>query len=539
MIALGLSLLLTPVAKNIGIRLGALDIPNERKVHTSPIPRTGGLAIFVSFFLTVGLVNSFETGVSDLMVIDRQMVFLLGGGLVAFGIGLFDDFHRLGPKCKFFFQIIGASLAFWGGIRIDYIGLLDYAVQSTIVSYGLTVFWFLLFINAVNLVDGLDGLAGGIVFFASLVMMILQILAQSFLPALFFAMIAGSVLGFLRYNFNPASIFLGDGGSYFLGYTIAGLSILASVKSQVGAATLIPLLALGVPLFDTILSPLRRFVRGQRMFRPDNGHIHHKLIQAGLTSKRAVMIIYGITLVLGILAVFMVNVSDERAGLLLIVLGAGAAIFVRKLGYFEYLASDKFYGWFRDISDQAGFRHDRRSFLNHQIEIAQSANVDELWQKVVNASHFLNIDFIQIKLIDGGTKDFSHCPWCEFTDGRIKPELLDENLAMHVILPLSNRHHMFGSMAIAKDLVRSKLTPFTLRRIEQLRRTVLGTLVKLKENGACLDDYFVQHKHIDGNNRNGADLVSLAKYSYDAEFLEPDGETAGCLTQRRKAAKKA
>ena len=319
-LALGLSLLLTPLAKKLGIKLGAMDMPSDRKMHHSPIPRTGGLAIFVAAMVTVGLTWLLKTSVSELMVIDGKVLFFLAGAVVVFGTGLFDDFHRLGPWMKFAFQIIGASLAFAGGVNVGGFSLFGMHIHLGVLNYGLTVFWFLLFINAVNLVDGL---AGGIVVFASLVMVLLSILRQEFVIALYFAIISGSVLGFLRYNFNPASIFLGDGGSYFLGYAIAGLSIMGSAKSQMGAAIAIPILALGVPLFDTILSPLRRFVRGHRMFSPDSGHIHHKLIRMGLTTKKAVWTVYSITALLCLAAIIVTNLRDEPAGLFLIILGAG------------------------------------------------------------------------------------------------------------------------------------------------------------------------------------------------------------------------
>jgi UDP-GlcNAc:undecaprenyl-phosphate/decaprenyl-phosphate GlcNAc-1-phosphate transferase len=479
-ISLIISLLLTPLANKIGVKFGAMDIPDERKVHLSPIPRTGGLAIFVSFIMTIAIAAVFNTDVTNQIVFDRRILFLSAGAIITFSTGLFDDFHRLGPKIKFFFQIIGANFAFFGGVSVLKVAFFGYVIQSPVLNYGLTIFWFLLFINAVNLVDGLDGLAGGIVVFASMILVLLSIVNQQYLFALYFSILAGSVLGFLRYNFNPASIFLGDGGSYFLGYAIAGLSILGSVKSQAGAALAIPLLALGVPLFDTLLSPLRRFIRGQKMFYPDNGHVHHRLIGLGLTTRKAVLIIYGITFSLCLLAIFATNLRDERAGLFLIILGAGVVIFVRKLGYFEYLASDKFYGWFRDISDQAGFRHDRRSFLNYQIEISQSKSIDELWERLQKTAHFLEIEFIELKLLDTARKSLNNnIPMHEFTNGNTDPALMEWNSAMHIMLPLATPDKAFGSMAVSNDIVHSPLTPFTLRRIEQLRRTVLDALIKI------------------------------------------------------------
>ena len=220
----------------MGVKFGAIDMPGERKVHSKPIPRCGGMAIFLAFILTLFIITLFMTDVSNKLVLDKKTSFFFIGMLIVFAVGLFDDFHRLSPKVKFFFQIIGASVAFYGGLRIESFSFFGLGFDFGIVSYFVTVFWFVLFINAINLIDGLDGLAAGITFFASLVLTILSVVRNDYLMGMLFVALAGACLGFLRYNFNPASIFMGDGGSYFLGYAIAGLSIMGSIKSQVGAA---------------------------------------------------------------------------------------------------------------------------------------------------------------------------------------------------------------------------------------------------------------------------------------------------------------
>jgi len=194
---------------------------------------------------------------------------------------------------------------------------------------------------------------------------------------------------------------MGDGGSYFLGYMLAALSIMGSIKSQVGAAMLIPMVSLGVPLFDTIFSPIRRFIVGKGMFVPDRDHIHHKLVSMGFSTKRVVLTLYGVSVCLCVIAIFMVNLRNETAGLFLIVLGAGVVIFVRKLGYFEYITSDKIYGWFRDVTDEAGFTQDRRSFLNLQMEIGKSKNLEELWHNICVALNMLKFDMAELYLDSG------------------------------------------------------------------------------------------------------------------------------------------
>jgi len=501
LVSLILSLTITPVTGKLGILLGAIDMPGERKVHVAPIPRTGGIAIFVAFISSLFISIFFATNVSNLLVINKPIIFLFAGGLVCFGIGLFDDFRRLDPKTKFLFQVIGASLAFWGGLRIHHLIIFGHNINFGFFSYFVTILWFILFINAVNIVDGLDGLAGGIVVFASLVMVILSILQDDFLTAIFFSAMAGAALGFLRYNFNPASIFLGDSGSYLLGYLVAGLSIMGSVKSQVSVALLIPLLALGIPLFDTLLSPFRRFIFGKKLFRPDSGHFHHKLLEQGLSTKKAVWLIYLITLSLCIIAMALVNIRDERAGLFLIILGAGAVIFVRKLGYFEYFGSDKIYGWFKDLTDVTGLSRERRSFLSLQIDISKSETIEEMWANVTRALELLEFEMAslylnkpstseKIKIITERRKSKKlmssvimrklppDCSWSR--DPFENTDVMGDRSLLRLEIDLLDAHHTNrGTLLLIKDLKRELITPYTLKRVEQLRRSIITAIDNL------------------------------------------------------------
>lgn len=484
-IALVLSLVFTPMARVLGRRFGAMDVPDTRKVHIEPIPRTGGLAVFAAFCSIMAITFLIPTDVARQLKFCTKCQCLLYGALICFGIGIIDDFKRLGPKVKLIFQIISASIAFYGGIRIQgFMGM--FPIDFLPLSYAITVFWFVFLINAVNLVDGLDGLAGGIVFFASLVMVILSLISGDYYTCIFFAALAGSVLGFLRYNFNPASIFLGDGGSYFLGYAIAGLSIIGSVKSQMSAALLIPLLALGVPLFDALLAPIRRFIVGKKMFDPDKSHIHHRLIEMGLSTKKVVWLIYMITIGLCIMAVVIVNIRDERAGLFLILLGAMAVMFIRKLGYFEYFASDKVIGWFRDVTDVAGLTNDRRSFLNLQIKLSHSRNLTELWHNMTVALEKLLFDQAEMELNNGFKEHMEKNKECLSwaRDGSCECEEWDRECMLRLELPLiDNGAKNFGRLKLFKDLRKNDISHYTLRRVEHLRGTLIDTLDKLEKAG--------------------------------------------------------
>ncbi|MEA1867328.1 MAG: MraY family glycosyltransferase [Thermodesulfobacteriota bacterium] len=506
-VALIISLVITPVVGILGERFGAIDIPNARKVHTRSVPRSGGLAMIVAFLFALALSTLITNDITNMLIMDRRTNFFLLGALTTFGVGFFDDFHRLGPKIKFIFQIIGASLAFWGGLRIELLSGIGIDIQLGILSYFITIFWFILFINAVNLIDGLDGLAAGVTFFTSVVLVILSVLRGEYLIAMLFGAFSGAVLGFLRYNFHPASIFMGDGGSYFLGYTIAGLSIMGSVKCQVGAAMMIPLIGLGVPVFDTIISPVRRFVFGKAMFWPDKNHIHHKLVSMGLSTKRVVLIIYGISLLLCMLAVIIVNFRDEQAGLFLIVMGAGSVISVKRLGYFEFITYDKINGWFKDIADEAGISHDRRSFLNLQIKTGKSKDFEELWQNITCALEVLEFDYAafylncraeergstgqleisrilnpserrKVPTCDASVSMREESPAYDWARGQFNgKEDISRRFLFRLELPLSGKENTnFGNLVLLKDLKQDSLSHYTLRRVEHLRRTIINTL---------------------------------------------------------------
>jgi UDP-GlcNAc:undecaprenyl-phosphate GlcNAc-1-phosphate transferase len=513
-IAFAVSLVLTPWAKRLGVRLEIIDRPSARNAHERAIPRSGGIAILVSFFVALIACVSLSTLVSDLLILDRRRSFAILGGFIVFGIGLFDDFHRLGPRIKFLFQLLAASLAYYGGVRIEGIVTGGIEFQFGILSYFLTVFWFLLLINAINLIDGLDGLAAGVAFFTSIVMVILTIMQVDYLAALEFAALAGALLGFLRYNFNPASIFMGDAGSYFIGYVIAAIAILGSIKSQVGATLLIPLLALGVPIFDTILSPVRRFIRGRKMFQPDQGHIHHRLMEMGLSSRRAVLIIYGISCGLCLLAITLVNLRNEMAGLLLIVLGTAAFIIVRKLGYLEYFAADKLLGWLRDLSDEAGFTRNRRSFLSLQFEIDHARSMEELWYNTCLALGMLRFDRGELHICENGEdtlspspapyhdrerrtettrRDGGHAVWTDrrgdargsvrvWARGHYRrKEDTCGNGFLRIEIPLEGPASRTARLILMKDLAQEPVQPYTLRRVEYLRRSVVKAMKRLEK----------------------------------------------------------
>jgi UDP-GlcNAc:undecaprenyl-phosphate/decaprenyl-phosphate GlcNAc-1-phosphate transferase len=303
--ALILCLVLTPVVRSLARRLGAVSVPGERHVHTRAIPRLGGVAIALSALAPVFTLLFVDSSVASFIRQAPELVFgLLAGGLVMCGLGALDDVRGLSVPTKLAVQILTAVLAYYAGFRIDGVAL-PWLGPVSLSYFGLpfTVLWIVGVTNAVNLIDGLDGLAAGVVFFAAVSNLMVALLGDTSVGTIFVALLMtslmGTLLGFLVYNFNPARIFMGDSGSYFLGFLLATSSIMAPLqKASTAVSLVVPVVALGVPIFDTLFSMVRRVVQRRPMFSPDRGHIHHRLMDMGATHRRAVVTLYGASVVL-------------------------------------------------------------------------------------------------------------------------------------------------------------------------------------------------------------------------------------------------
>lgn len=332
--------LLTPVARRVAFRFGVVSTPGGRHIHGRSIPRLGGLGIFVAAVLTLlgGLVFG---GLDQVFEVhqERLLVGLLAGGAIMFVIGLLDDVKGVRALYKLYAQIAAAVVAWALGFRMDVIDLPLFEPMSMgIFSLPITVLWIVGIINAVNLIDGLDGLAAGVVFFAAVTNFVVAWLMGTSFVAIVMATVAGAVLGFLFFNFNPARIFMGDSGSYFLGFTLAVCSIAGPLQKASAAVSIaVPVAALGVPIIDTLLAMVRRFLEKRPLFSPDRGHIHHRLLDMGITHRRAVLIIYGVTIALCIGSIAIAFGRQWQVGAA--VLGVSAVLFglIRFIGYFEYL----------------------------------------------------------------------------------------------------------------------------------------------------------------------------------------------------------
>lgn len=322
-IALAVSYLITPRVKDLAIKAGAMDAPDARKVHTKPIPRMGGLAIYVAFVLAV--LASVQ--------ISREIAGLLTGGTVILIVGVIDDLKQLPPKVKLLGQIIAAAVLILFDIRIDWLtNPFGDMVYVDYLAIPLTILWVVGLTNTVNLIDGLDGLAAGVSTIASITILLVALQQNFWTVAILTAALAGSASGFLQHNFNPAKIFMGDTGSMFLGYMLAAISILGAVKSAATIALIVPIMALGLPIMDTAFAIIRRYMSGRPIFKPDRGHLHHRLLEMGLTQKQAVLLMYVISGCLGLSAIALTEVNKVIGAFIVVVILGVAFIGARKIG---------------------------------------------------------------------------------------------------------------------------------------------------------------------------------------------------------------
>ena len=334
--ALLVSLLLTRVVRKQATRLGLLDACGERKLHTEPVPRVGGVAIVLSLAVALWLVARLS-GRGAATLNEHGIVVVLGGALAMHVLGLWDDIANIRARWKLAAQVAIAIGVYAFGLRMTTLSLPLFGVVHFHAGTALlfTVLWFVGITNAFNLIDGLDGLASGAALFALTTMFVVGSVNGQTSSAYVTIALAGATLGFLFYNFHPASIFLGDSGSLFLGFMLAGLGLLSSQKSPTVVAVAIPVVSLGLPVLDTAIAILRRFLRGQPIFSADRGHIHHRLLGLGHSPKKVALLLYGACAVLALGGMLLVN-NALYVALVLVLVGCGVGLTVQKLRYYEF-----------------------------------------------------------------------------------------------------------------------------------------------------------------------------------------------------------
>lgn len=390
-VAFAVSLFITPTLRQVFLHFGIVDHPDAaRKFHPRPIPRIGGIAIAISYVTAFALLLLTRSKAGLIIWTAFPLITkLLPAAALILATGLLDDVFRLRPWQKLVGQIGAAATAYFAGVRVAGVAGDQFAWW---VSFPCTIIWLVACTNAVNLLDGIDGLAAGVSFVATTTMVVASIFQHNMDLAMATVPLGAALIAFLRYNFNPATIFLGDCGSLFIGFLLGCYGVLWSEKSATILGMTAPLMALAIPLLDTSIAISRRFLRGKPIFGADRGHIHHRLLDCGLTPKRAALLLYGVGTLAAIFSLSMANSRFEVP--VLIVFCVAVWIGIRRLGYVEFDTAGRMLlaGSFRNLL------RSHISLRNFEDCLLRAQTPDECWIVLKNAYGEFGFNQIQMRL---------------------------------------------------------------------------------------------------------------------------------------------
>lgn len=391
---------LTPLCRNLATHWGLVDQPDHvRKFHCRPIPRIGGIAIFIAYLVSFALLLLSPLQAANMIRGHLDVVRnLFPAAMIVFFTGLLDDLIGLKASHKFAAQIVAAAVAVFSGVQISSIA--GHSLSSWF-AIPVTLFWLIGCTNAFNLIDGMDGLAAGVGLLATTTTLIAALLYHNIGLAIAIVPLAGALLGFLRFNFNPASIFLGDSGSLFIGFLLGCYSVLWSQKSATILGMTAPLIALSIPLLDTVLAIIRRFLRCQPIFSADHSHIHHKLLARGVTPWRVVILMYLVCGLCSALSLLQSFAHERFRGPIIILFCAGAWLGIKHLGYAEF-----------DIARRMILAGTFRRQLNAELQLstfhdklASAVTPDQCWEVLQHTYSEFGFNEIRFKL---GRRLFTH-----------------------------------------------------------------------------------------------------------------------------------
>jgi len=483
-LALVLSVLFTRIVRWVADRWDIVALPDGyRKRHSGRIPLLGGVAIYLAFLGPfVGLLFHLNA-ISRLFSSHFAHFFALGiAATIILALGIRDDIKGVRARWKLLFQTAAALTMFFAGYRISAVSNpFGPPIQLGLLCLPVTLFWFLGASNAFNLIDGLDGLAAGVAFFATATVFAISVFFGNVLCALLTASLAGALLGFIFYNFPPASIFLGDSGSMLLGFLVAAIALKGSQKSHMVVALLIPVIALGLPIMDTTLAILRRWAGKLPISAADRQHIHHKLLARGLTHRQAVGALYLACFLFAALALLSIAAKSEMAAVILILLGGVLFLGVRIFGRSELAAVKK-----RLVDEYESRRRTNRERVAVNVSLAKmedAKTVSDIWDILLSAIRELDLDAVEVNLAPpfGAGRDRElKLQW-------VRKERLTGNSLWSANLALQSNGHQLGRLALKKNVDRSPLGPEVPEMLDLLRQAASHRIEQVSAASAAED----------------------------------------------------
>jgi len=473
-----ISIILSPIIREGCQRKHLLDFPTTpRKIHTIPIPRLGGIAVYLAFFLplfgiflTEGVVYEFFAQYFDVLV----SLFITSS--LVFAVGVYDDIRGATVFQKLVVQIVAAVLIYFLGFKIQLISVpFVGSVPLGILGFPITILWIVGVTNALNFIDGIDGLACGVGFFSVSTIFILSLFLHHSLTAFFAAALAGGLFGFALYNFAPASIFMGDSGSLFIGFIIAAISLQGSQKSSTAIVLLIPIIALGVPITDTLLAIIRRIGNGHSPFVADKEHIHHRLLNMGLSSRQVTLLLYGVCSLLGVTALLMTAVNNQMLALILIILSVMSIGGMKMLGYTTDMIEINTLARKRIQEKKRLFK--RQRFAEEILaEIETSPDVMTLEKAIVRYFEHMEFDVGMLRCAEG-VLEFA---W--YSPRYVNQEILVE-LILTITAPLVLNNEKYGEFSVGRSVDSNTSLLESAMCVENLKHTIEQSLSRILNSG--------------------------------------------------------
>lgn len=407
-VSFGLAVVLTRVFRDVAIRFGLYDkVEGGRKLHVRPVPRVGGLAVAMAFGLSLVGVAIYQGSLAALLLGDAPLVSaLLGGGSLILALGVWDDLFGVRPIYKLAAQVLAALVVCAAGVQIDGIAIPFYGVlQFGWLAIPVTLFWIVLVTNAINLIDGMDGLAGSVVALAGGTLLVMSLIEGDPLAGLLLAAMVAAVLGFLVFNANPASIFLGDAGSLFLGFVLGIVSVHSSQKAYTLFTVVGAVLILALPIFDLSMAVVRRGLTGKPLFAADQHHVHHLLLRRGLSQRQSVLVLIGAAAVVQVLALALIYATDAVSAGLLLLLVPGIGAVVHLLGYTEIIRNGRRELLLKRVLEDAEERENLVLALRRDIE--ELTDLDVLWARLQEVAAGIGLERMELEL-DPSSLGFTH-----------------------------------------------------------------------------------------------------------------------------------
>jgi len=484
LVSWGLVFVTTPLLVELARRTRLFDLPSSRKLHTIPIPRIGGLALFSAIFIPFtifyfGMCIYLDLPITSLLF-KRDWLGVILGATFIFITGLFDDLGGVSPVRKLLAQFLSALAILSGGIGIEKVIIHPWGVimLHPALSISITVLWFLLMVNGFNFIDGLDGLAAGTAFICGLFLLAVAFQTDHYYVAIPTIMVAGAALGFLHYNFNPARIFMGDSGSYFLGYVLAAIAVKVSRDETAGGANIIVPVAviLAVPVVDVIIAAFRRALRKNSIFKPDCEHIHHCMIKKGFSHRKTVFMLYGVNCLMGLLGISYFYLPTAFFWIIFFATLILLFLLASTLGYFDWFLKSSFIISLKSKLRETQFQ---MVFLRDLWCLENAPTIEEMRKRLVSILVKLNFDHARLTIFSPPVDEKGHQREVIYSVPKPGSKMPLISAPLQLNIPLISGKTVHGYLFVEKHVAETALPQkWLLALVERTARAVVDWIVK-------------------------------------------------------------